>query len=164
MDTTTWLCGPPPASGQRQRYPSRFLDNLERTYPTGGSALLHLFAGSSTLGDTVDMRPETGATFVCPFDEVPVPDGTYDMVLADPPYTVGFAQRWESSLDGVPRPKAILRAASRYLGEGGLALILHVIVIPAYKELGMRRVALHPILCGPNNAIRVLNVLRKEDR
>ncbi len=161
MNTTTWLCGPPPAQGQRQRYPSRFLYNLERTYPTEGKHLLHLFAGSSTLGDTVDARPEAGAVFVASFDAVPVEDGSYDMVLADPPYTVGFAQRWESTLEGVPRPKAILRAAARYLGVGGLALILHVIVIPAYKELGVRRVALHPVLCGPNNAIRVLNVLEK---
>jgi|GEM_PF-6623935 len=158
LDTTTWLCGPPPAHGQRQRYPSRFLYNLERFYPTAGKRLLHLFAGASDLGDTVDARPETGAKFVAPFDAVPVEPGSYDMVLADPPYTVGFAQRWESALVDVPRPKAILRAAARYLRPGGLALILHVIVIPAYKELEVRRLALHPILCGPNNAIRVLNV------
>jgi hypothetical protein len=161
LDTTTWLCGPPPASGQRQRYPSRFLFNLERTYPLDNKWLLHLFAGSSDLGTTVDARPETNADIIAPFDAVPGADGRYDMVLADPPYTVGFAQRWESTLEGVPRPKAILRAAARYLRPGGLALILHVIVIPAYKELGVRRVALHPVLCGPNNAIRVLNVLER---
>lgn len=161
-DTATWLCGPPPASGQRQRYPSRFLFNLQRTYPTEGKRLLHLFAGASDLGTTVDARPETGAAIIAPFDAVPDAEGAYDMVLADPPYTVGFAQRWESTLEGVPRPKAILRAAARYLRPGGLALILHVIVIPAYKELGVRRIALHPILCGPNNAIRVLNVFAKE--
>lgn len=161
LDTTTWLCGPPPATGQRQRYPARFLLNLERTYPTEGERLLHLFAGASDLGDTVDLRPETGAKFIAPFDAVPVEPGSYDMVLADPPYTVGFAQRWESSLIGVPRPKSVLAAAARYLRPGGLALILHVIVIPAYKALGVRRLALHPVLCGPNNAIRVLNVLRR---
>jgi len=38
---------------------------------------------------------------------------------------------------------------------------LHIIVIPAYKELGVERIALHPVLCGPNNAIRVFNVFRK---
>jgi len=44
---------------------------------------------------------------------------------------------------------------------GPPSTILHIIVIPAYRELGVRRVALHPILAGPNNAIRVLNVFER---
>lgn len=47
------------------------------------------------------------------------------------------------------------------LKPGGLFLLLHIIILPAYKDLGLERVALHPILTGPNNAIRVLNVMRK---
>jgi SAM-dependent methyltransferase len=155
------MCGPPPATGQRQRFPARFLHNLQRVYPTDGQRVLHLFAGSSDLGDTVDIRSGSSPTFVAPYDDLPIADSTYDMVIADPPYTVGFAQEWVSSLDDVPRPKRILGEAARIVRPGGLILILHVIVIPAYKVFGVERVALHPVLCGPNNAIRVLNVFRK---
>ena len=160
LDTRTWLCGPPPSTGQRQRYPSRFFHNLEKTYLTTDRKVLTMFAGSSPIGDTTDIRPETGADIIGPFDALPIADDTYDMVLADPPYTVGFSQEWVSSLDDVPRPKHVLREAVRVTRPGGLVLILHVIVIPAYKEFGVERIALHPILCGPNNAIRVLNVFK----
>lgn len=161
IDTTTWLCGPPPAKGQYQRFPSRFLYNLRKVYPLDGKKILQMFAGSSDIGDTTDIRSETGAKIVAPYDSLPIEDETYDMTIADPPYTIGFSQTWVSSLDDVPKPKRILKEATRVTKTNGLILILHVIVIPAYKEFDVERIALHPILCGPNNAIRVLNVFRK---
>ena len=162
MDTTTWLCGPPPATGQRQRYPSRFVYNLKRTYLTPDMRVLSMFSGSSDLGDTTDARPETGAQIIAPYDALPDGIGPYDMVIADPPYNAGFGARWvgEHADATLPRPKRIAASAVRVLRPGGLFLLLHVIVLPAYKALGLERVALHPILCGPNNAIRVLNVMR----
>jgi hypothetical protein len=45
---------------------------------------------------------------------------------------------------------------------GGLIGILHIIIIPAYKEFDVERIAIHPVLTGPNNAIRCLNVFRKK--
>lgn len=161
MDITTWKCGPPPAKGQFQRFPSRFMYNLKKTYPVENKRILQMFAGSSELGDTTDIREETGADIIAEYDKLPIADGVYDMVLADPPYTVGFSQEWVSSLKDVPKPKRILKEAARITKPGGLILILHVIVIPAYKEFNVERIALHPILCGPNNAIRVLNVFQK---
>lgn len=159
MNTETWLCGPPPANGQRQRYPSRFLYNLRRVYPEViGVETLHMFSGSCEWGITTDVREETGADIVAPFDAIPLDDSCMDHVIADPPYASHYADEWHSEL---PKPKHILREAARIVRRGGLVLILHIIIIPAYKELGVERVALHPVLTGPNNAIRVLNVLRK---
>lgn len=40
-------------------------------------------------------------------------------------------------------------------------MILHIIVVPAYKDCKVKRIAIHPILCGPNNAIRCLSVFEK---
>lgn len=121
-----------------------------------------MFSGSSEIGDTTDIREETGADIIAPYDNLPIADNTYDMVIADPPYTVGFSQEWVSTLKDVPKPKRILGEASRVVKPGGLILILHVIVIPAYAIYNVERIALHPILCGPNNAVRVLNVFRKK--
>ncbi len=161
MDIDTWLCGPPPATGQRQRYPARFIEHLRRAYPlflTVGS--LHMFAGSSEYGTTTDMREETDADIIAPFDQIPRPDSSFVAVLADPPYADHYQGEWGGDL---PKPKHILREAARLVEPGGLIGILHIIVVPAYEELRVTRVALHPILAGPNNAIRVFNVLRKFD-
>lgn len=165
MDTTTWLCGPPPSTGQRQRFPGRFLHNLYKNYDLSGRGLW-LFSGSiegREYDDTLDMRPETGAKFQIPFTDMPrMFHGNYDFVVADPPYTVGFTQDWTKEEDKVAYPKKVLEYSALYSKVGGLIFILHILIIPAYKVFGVKRVALHPILCGPNNSIRVLNVFRKE--
>lgn len=163
LDTTTWLCGPPPATGQRQRYPGRFVYNLRKHYLTPEMRVLHMFSGSCDWGDTTDVRPETGADIVAAYDALPEGLGPYDAVIADPPYNAGFGNRWlgESADATLPKPKRIAASAMKVLRPGGLLLLLHIIILPAYKDLGMDRVGLHPILTGPNNAIRVLNVMRK---
>lgn len=159
IDTTTWLCGPPTSKGQFQQYPSRFVYNLKKTYPElVNDGVLHMFAGGADFGTTTDYRPETGADIIAPFDEIPTPLIPYTGVIADPPYADHWQGQWHGDL---PKPKHILRVASRLVASGGLIAILHIIIIPAYKEFGVERIALHPILTGPNNAIRVLNVFRR---
>ena len=156
IDTTTWLCGPPARHGQFQRFPGRFIYNVRHTYPSLiGDNSLHMFSGGSDLGVTTDMRPETGADIIAPFDAIPRPDASFDAVLADPPYADHWQGQWHGDL---PKPKHILREAARLVRPGGLVAILHIIIIPAYAEFGVTRIALHPVLTGPNNAIRVLNV------
>ena len=160
IDISTWRCGNPPSTGQKQRYPSRFEYNLQKHYDVENKHILHMFSGQCDWGVTTDARAETGADIVAPYDVLPDGLGPFDMVIADPPYNAGFAVEWAKEL---PKPKWIAREAMKVLKDGGLFLLLHIIVLPAYKELNMKRVALHPILCGPNNAIRVLNVMRKMD-
>lgn len=160
-DISTWRCGSPPKSGQRQRYPGRFEFNLRKHYPEFfNEDALHMFSGATTWGVTTDLRADTGADIVAPFDQIPRPDGSFSAVLADPPYADHYAGEWHADL---PKPKHILREASRLVRAGGLIGILHIIVIPAYRELGVRRVGLHPVLAGPNNAVRVFNVFRRLD-
>ena len=159
MNTQTWLCGPPSRNGQFQQYPSRFLANVKRTYPElMGPNVLHMFSGASGQGVTTDYRAETGADIVAEYDAIPRPDGTFSGVLADPPYADHWQGQWHGDL---PKPGRILREAARLTASGGLIGILHIIVIPAYKDAGVERIALHPVLVGPNNAIRVFNVFRR---
>lgn len=97
---------------------------------------------------------------VAPFDAIPRGVGTFASVLADPPYADHWQGQWHGNGD-LPKPKHILREAARLCEPGGLIGILHIIVIPAYRQFGVERIALHPVLAGPNNAIRVFNVFRK---
>ena len=165
MRIETWKCGPPPSTGQRQRYPGRFTFNIKRDYPEFmGDNTLHMFSGSCEWGISTDIREETGCDIVSPFDEIPREDGTFDNVLADPPYADYFMDDW----DGRPLPKPIdvLREAARLVKPGGLIGILHIIVIPEYKNEKWKvprieRVGIHPVLAGTNNAIRAFNVFRR---
>ena len=159
LDTTTWLCGPPAREGQFQRYPGRFIYNVGKNYPvliSDGS--LQMFSGASTFGTTTDLREETGADIIAPFDAIPRPDASFDAVLADPPYADHWQGQWHGEL---PKPKHVLGEAARLCRPGGLIGILHIIIVPAYKVFGVERIALHPVLTGPNNAIRVFNVFRR---
>ena len=159
ISVETWLCGPPTKNGQFQQYPSRFLFNLKKTYPQFITfETLHMFSGAVGFGVTTDIRPETGANIIAPFDAIPIEDEYFKNILADPPYASHWAGQWHEDL---PKPKHILREAVRLVQPGGLIGILHIIIIPAYKEFGIERIALHPILTGPNNAIRVFNVFKK---
>lgn len=162
IDTTTWLCTNPPKGKQRQMFPSRFINNLKRIYPYQNKKVLWMFSGAvGEEGDTIDIRPETGATFICSYEHIPVNDGTYDMVIADPPYNQLFSNEWKTDL---PKPKHILKEAARITKSGGIIGILHCVVVPCYHKegFGVQRIALHPILCGIHNAIRVFNVFEKE--
>jgi hypothetical protein len=166
LDTTTWKCGPPPANGQKQRYPGRFEYNLRKYYPELLSdRTLHMFSGSCAWGITTDFRPETGAQIVAPYDAIPLADGSVDNVIADPPYADHYQGEWvgmpnTDTKTGLPKPKRILGEAARLTRPGGLIAILHIIIIPAYAEFGVTRIAIHPILAGPNNALRTLNVFQ----
>jgi hypothetical protein len=92
-------------------------------------------------------------------------DASVDNVIADPPYGDHYQGTWvgldKTGKNELPKPKLILGEAARLVRSGGLIAILHIIIVPAYKIFGVTRIALHPILAGPNNAIRVLNVFRK---
>ena len=162
IDLTVWRCTNPSMQGQRQSFPSRFLSNLERYYPTKDKQVLWMFAGGikpNKNNDTNDIRPETKPTFLCDFKDIPEIK-KYDMIIADPPYNHLFAEEWKNNL---PKPKHIVEKSARLLKGGGLLLLLHILVIPTYrKTTGFERIALHPVLCGLNNVIRVLNVFQKE--
>lgn len=119
IDVTPWMVGPPPAKGQYQRYPGRFLyyliqsKYLEENIPP---VVLEMFCGESQLKEkgfavfTTDIREETGCDIIAPYDQLPKwVTGRFNVVLADPPYNKGFSNEWTIHQKDLPKPKRILR-------------------------------------------------------
>ena len=119
---------------------------------------IHVFSGACDWGVTVDFRKDSNAMVVADYTGLPFSNDSMSCGIADPPYADHWQGQWHGEL---PKPKWILKEMCRVVKTGGIIGILYIIVIPAYKELGVERIALHPVLCGPNNAIRVFNVFRK---
>jgi SAM-dependent methyltransferase len=168
VNMEVWKCTNPSKQGsQSQMFPTRFLRNLERVYPTKDKKVLWMFSGSMK-GDknniTTDIRKETGADIISSYDKLPIEDNSFDMIIADPPYNQLFAKEWKADL---PKPKRIIQEALRILRPEGILILLHIVVTPTYQNSlnhqghCFKRIGLHPVLCGLHNAIRVTNVLQK---
>lgn len=166
LDVTPFATGPSPSTGQKQRYPGRFVAYLNAHYPLEGKRILEMFSGSGELKEkygatTTDIRYETGADIVAPYDDLGYKGTKFDIVIADPPYNAGYSNEWTEHADHLPKPKRIQREANKVLRIGGLCMIMHIIQVPTYQINGVESVAYHPLFVGPNNAARYLCVFKK---
>ena len=155
-----WACGRPMAK-YKGGYPEGFLQRLDAKLNFKDKKILTLFCGSSTFGDTVDIKPEVNPTYVADCrKELPIESDRYDVVIADPPYdsqNVTYSDKLYQT--EVVKPYSFVKEAVRVLKVGGYLCILHQLV---YKcPDGVERYAVIPITTGPNQRIRVLNIFRK---
>jgi len=179
LDVTPFATGPSPSTGQKQRYPGRFLPYLNAHYHLMDQRILEMFSGSGQLKEyrleldmkqdfeeynrvvTADFRAETGADIIAPYDALNWKGSNFDVVLADPPYNAGYSSEWTKHADHLPKPMRIQAEAVKVLRMGGLCMIMHVIQVPTYKKNGVKAIAYHPLFTGPNNAHRLLSVFEK---
>jgi hypothetical protein len=89
-------------SGYYGGYPAGYLRRIKSMFPDK-SRVLHLFSGKVDLtvlpGDTVDINPDLSPTYLDDaqrLEHVPLAD--YDLVLADPPYSVEDAERYQTTM------------------------------------------------------------------
>ena len=83
-------------------YPAGYLRRVRALFPEKRS-ILHLFSGKVDLsalpGDTVDINPNLKPTYLDDAQtlaKVPLPK--YDLILADPPYSIEDAQRYQTTM------------------------------------------------------------------
>ena len=114
-------------------YPAGYLKRIKALFPDKKSTL-HLFSGKVDLatfpGDTVDINPANGATFVDDAQTLErVPLKKYDLVLADPPYSVEDCEHYGTSM---VKRNTVMRALA------GLSPGAHVVwldqVLPMYRK------------------------------
>ena len=83
-------------------YPAGYLRRMAALFPDR-RRVLHVFSGkvdvSAMPGDTVDVNPVLEPTYVADAHDLSaVPLDRYDLILADPPYSVEDAERYQTTM------------------------------------------------------------------
>ena len=141
-------------------YPIGFLNEAYRTLLcTDPTKVLHLCSGSVRIGTTVDIRPEMKPTIVADARNVPLPDESFDWVMADPPYSEDYATNLYGTGKDYPRPGQLVAEMARLLRPGGRCGLLHF-QVPMHRP-PLRMVGVWGISTGPGYAIRAWTVFEK---
>ena len=141
-------------------YPLRFMEwALTEMGCADPDRVLHLCSGSVLTGTTVDIRPSTDPDIVADCRNVPLPDESFDFVLAEPPYSAEYAQNLYGTGDHYPTPYQITKEASRLLRPGGKFGLLHTQVPTIRKP--MKVVSVYGVTFGCGYAIRAWTLMTK---
>lgn len=143
-------------------YPAGYLRRVRALFPDK-KRTLHLFSGKVDLavfpGDTVDINPEFRPTYVDDAQTLSrVPLEQYDLVLADPPYSIEDAERYQTTMI---KRNVVMRALQR------LSVGTHVVwldqVLPMYRKDSFDQEAVIGMVKSTNHRFRVVTVFRRRD-
>lgn len=156
----TWVMGNDyrVKSGYYGGYPAGYLRRIAALFPDK-QRVLHLFSGQVDLkalpGDTVDLDASLCPTYVDDaqsLEGVPVED--YDLILADPPYSVEDAEHYAPSM--VKRNK-VMRALGKRLRKGAHVVWLDQ-VLPMYRKDQFKTVGYIGMVKSTNHRFRVITI------
>lgn len=161
----TWIMGNSyhVQSGYYGGYPAGYLRRIRALFPDK-QRVLHLFSGKVDLkalpGDTVDINPALAPTYVDDAQTLEnVPLERYNLVLADPPYSVEDAERYQTTM---VKRNVVMQALQRTMP--GTHIVWLDQVLPMYRKDKFRIVAVIGIVKSTNHRFRVVIVFeRKED-
>jgi len=114
-------------------YPAGYLRRIKALFPDKKS-VLHLFSGSVDLsafpGETVDINPATSPTYLDNAQTLlNVPLDKYDLILADPPYSVEDAEHYQTTMI---KRNLVMRALQRT--HSGCHIVWLDQVLPMYRK------------------------------
>ena len=143
-------------------YPAGYLRRIRALFPEK-HATLHLFSGKVDLdafpGDTVDINPAHGATYIDDAQTLlAVPLERYDLVLADPPYSVEDCERYGTTM---VKRRAVMRALGR-LPPGAHVVWLDQ-VFPVYRKEIFDVEATIGMWKSTNHRFRGITVFRRNE-
>ena len=158
----TWIMGNAYGvkSGYYGGYPAGYLKRVRALFPEKNKAL-HVFSGrvdqSAWPGDTVDLNPDMEPTYLDDAQSLErIPLGDYDIVLADPPYSVEDAEHYQPTM--VKRNK-VMRALS------GVSSGTHVVwldqVLPMYRKDTWKIVGVIGMVKSTNHRFRVITIFER---
>jgi hypothetical protein len=145
-------------------YPAGYLRRIGALFPDR-RRVLHIFSGKVELsampGDTVDVNPALEPTFVADAHDLSsVPLGEYDLILADPPYSVEDAVRYHTTM--VTR-NLVLRSLAAGVTEGTRLVWLDQ-VLPMYRKDEWDIEAAIGMYKSTNHRFRGITIFRRRER
>jgi hypothetical protein len=147
-------------SGYYGGYPSGYLKRIKSLFPEK-EHVLHLFSGKVDLsalpGDTVDINPALAPTYLDDAQRLQsVPLNLYDLVLADPPYSIEDAERYRTTM--IKRNTVMAALA-------GLPTGAHVVwldqVLPMYRKDTFCIEAVIGMVKSTNHRFRVITIFKR---
>lgn len=160
----TWIMGNDyrVKSGLYGGYPAGYLRRMKALFPER-QRVLHLFSGlvdtSVFPGVRVDINPANEPDIVDDAQTLErVPIETFDLVLADPPYSVEDAERYRTSM--IKRNVVMKKLGSR-LQPGAYVVWLDQ-VLPMYRKVDFDIEAVIGMVKSTNHRFRVITVFRRK--
>ncbi len=158
----TWIMGNDyrVKSGYYGGYPAGYLRRIRALFPDKRH-VLHLFSGKVDLsalpGDTVDINAALNPTFLDDAQRLErVPLDRYDLVLADPPYSIEDAERYRTTM---VKRNVVMRALTR-LPTGAHVVWLDQ-VLPMYRKDEWAIEAVIGMVKSTNHRFRVTTIFRR---
>ncbi len=144
-------------------YPAGYLRRIRALFPDK-KRVLHLFSGKVDLaalpGDTVDINPGLKPTYIDDAQRLTaVPLSSYDLILADPPYSIEDADRYQTTM---VRRNAVLRALQR--AAPGTHIVWLDQVLPMYRKDAFLIEAVIGMVKSTNHRFRVVTIFRRLEK
>ena len=141
-------------------YPAGYLRRIRALFPDK-RRVLHLFSGKVDLGalpgDTVDINPKLKPTYIDDAQKLSaVPLESYDLVLADPPYSVEDAERYRTTM---VKRNTVLRALQRV--SPGTHIVWLDQVLPMYRKDAFSIDAVIGMVKSTNRRFRVVTIFHR---
>lgn len=159
----TWIMGNSyqVKSGYYGGYPHGYLKRVKSLFYEKGSCL-HLFSGkidkSAWPGDTVDLNPELNPTYLDDAQDLSsVPLENYDIILADPPYSVEDSDHYMPTM--VKRNK-VMKALVRC--KPGTHVVWLDQVLPMYKKEFWDIIGVIGMVKSTNHRFRVITIFERK--
>ena len=148
-------------SGYYGGYPATYLRRIKALFPEK-KRILHVFSGrvdqSEMPGDTVDLNEALAPTFIDDAQSLAnVPVENYDLVLADPPYSVEDAEHYQTSM--VKRNKVMAALGGR--ARPGTHVVWLDQVLPMYRKDQWRVIGVIGMSKSTNHRFRVTTIFER---
>lgn len=142
-------------------YPHGYLRRIKAMFPDKAS-VLHLFSGRVDVqefpGKTVDINPDSGADFIDDAQSLEtVPLESFDLVLADPPYSVEDCAHYKTTMI---KRNSVMKTLGNRLLVGAHVVWLDQ-VLPMFRKDQFKVEAVIGMVKSTNHRFRVITIFQK---
>jgi hypothetical protein len=142
-------------------YPAGYLRRIKALFPECAK-VLHVFSGKVDLsampGDTVDSNASLEPTFIADAHDLSsVPLADYDLILADPPYSVEDAERYQTTM---VKRNVVMRSLAAGMRPGAHIVWLDQ-VLPMYRKDQFSIVGVIGMVKSTNHRFRVVTIFKR---